>query len=475
MSIQIETANRPGAHRAINAAAQQPGHASIFAFAIAVLLAATLAALVPASMPMPAYAANTDLIAQPLDLSTQGSQTEPTPQASKSTAKKTPAAHVAYRTHIQRKGWERGWKTDGTVSGTSGQSLRLEAINIKLANHPYKGSIRYRTHIQKRGWEKGWKYDGAMSGTSGKSLRLEAIQIQLTGEMAKRYDVYYRVHCQNIGWMGWAKNGASAGSAGYSYRLEAIQVKIVAKGSKAPGSTVDAFTKNMLPTWLDNANKASGSKGFSVRNGSLSSQQRRGLDSMMRNAPGNYGFIAINTKTGKTVSRNADTEIYTASAIKAPFVTSLCKYNAPGLSNWEEEMARTLQDSDNDTYRSLVDHFGASRLYAMMNSAGAWFDVSGGGYGYCTPRQLEKLWLVTKDFMKAKTGNVARLKKAFGGNSNSYYKVGWLPTSSSTGGVYTIGGYDGDVVYVVMGQYDSNGRVINVFNASQALINATMN
>ena len=150
-----------------------------------------------------------------------------------------PKASVAYRTHVQRIGWQ-GWKKDGAMSGTSGKSLRLEAANIKLASAPYSGGITYRTHVQRVGWQ-GWKKDGAMSGTSGKSLRLEAVQIKLTGEMAKRYDVYYRVHCQRIGWMGWAKNGQMAGTAGYSYRLEGLEIVLVEKGGKAPGKTADCF------------------------------------------------------------------------------------------------------------------------------------------------------------------------------------------------------------------------------------------
>ena len=77
----------------------------------------------------------------------------------------------------------------------------------------------------------------------GQSLRLEAIQIKLTGEMADHYDVYYRVHCQNFGWLGWAENGGSAGSAGYSYRLEGIQIVLVAKGGAAPGDTASHFVQ----------------------------------------------------------------------------------------------------------------------------------------------------------------------------------------------------------------------------------------
>ena len=127
------------------------------------------------------------------------------------------------------------------MSGTSGRSLRLEAIQMRLDNQRYAGDIEYKTHIQNIGWESSYRKNGQISGTSGRSLRLEAIQIRLTGEMAKKYDIYYRVHCQEFGWMGWAKNGQSAGSAGYSYRLEGIQILLVEKGKAAPGSTANAF------------------------------------------------------------------------------------------------------------------------------------------------------------------------------------------------------------------------------------------
>ena len=140
---------------------------------------------------------------------------------------------VSYRTHVQTYGWQ-GYASDGAMSGTQGQSKRLEGINIKISNLPYSGGISYRTHIQTYGWESGWKSNGAMSGTTGQAKRLEAIQIKLTGEMVKHYDVYYRVHAQHFGWMGWAKNGASAGTAGYAYRLEGIQIVLVNKGGLKP-------------------------------------------------------------------------------------------------------------------------------------------------------------------------------------------------------------------------------------------------
>ena len=76
-----------------------------------------------------------------------------------------------------------------------------------------------------------------MSGTSGQSLRLEAMKIELTGNMANSYDVYYRVHAQDFGWLGWAKNGEMSGTSGCSKRLEALQVVLVPKGQAAPGDT----------------------------------------------------------------------------------------------------------------------------------------------------------------------------------------------------------------------------------------------
>lgn len=146
---------------------------------------------------------------------------------------------VSYSTHVQNIGWQ-SFVSDGATAGTSGKSLRLEAIKIKLQNQKYTGNIVYSTHVQNIGWQSS-VMNGAISGTSGKSLRLEAIRINLTGELAEHYDIYYRVHVQNFGWLGWAKNGASAGSAGYSYRLEGIQIKLVEKGGSAPGSTANPF------------------------------------------------------------------------------------------------------------------------------------------------------------------------------------------------------------------------------------------
>lgn len=151
---------------------------------------------------------------------------------------------ITYQTHVQYIGWQDAVK-NGSSSGTTGQSLRLEGIRVNLDQTQYSGGIKYKTHIQDIGWQD-WVSDGALSGTTGRSLRLEAVQIALTGEAAEHYDVYYRVHCQNFGWMGWAKNGDAAGSEGYAYRLEAIQIQLVEKNQSPPGSTDNAFARSCV-------------------------------------------------------------------------------------------------------------------------------------------------------------------------------------------------------------------------------------
>ena len=151
---------------------------------------------------------------------------------------------VFYQTHVQTYGWQKE-VSDGMTSGTTGESKRLEGIQIRVNSS--RLGIRYRTHVQTYGWESRWAADGAMSGTSGQSKRLEAIQIELTGADADKYDVWYCVHAQQFGWLGWARNGESAGTAGYSYRLEGIRILITKKGTAAPvppGGRWVAFYEN---------------------------------------------------------------------------------------------------------------------------------------------------------------------------------------------------------------------------------------
>ena len=145
---------------------------------------------------------------------------------------------VSYRTHVQDEGWQ-DYVQNGEMAGTSGKSLRLEAMNIKLLNNEDKNlHIKYQVHVQDEGWQS-WRTDGEMAGTSGKSLRLEAIRILL--DNSDDYSIMYRVHVQDEGWQDWRTDGEMAGTSGKSLRLEAIQIKIVKK-------TINSIVKIETPS-----------------------------------------------------------------------------------------------------------------------------------------------------------------------------------------------------------------------------------
>lgn len=138
---------------------------------------------------------------------------------------------VTYCGHVQKKGWQ-NYIYNGALAGTTGKSLRMEAVRIKLAGTiPDGAAIRYKAHVQKIGWQNSVA-NGAIAGTVGKSRRMEAIKITLSGMPG--YQVSYRAHVQKLGWLPWqkVKNGTNidkagvAGTTGKGLRMEALEIKI---------------------------------------------------------------------------------------------------------------------------------------------------------------------------------------------------------------------------------------------------------
>ena len=154
-------------------------------------------------------------------------------------------ASVKYQSHVRNIGWQSAVE-NGSLSGTTGRNLGLEAIKIDLDGQPCSGGIKYQTHVQNIGWQN-TVMDGALAGTTGRALNVEAINMSLTGEMANQYDIYYRVHAQNYGWLEWAKNGQNAGTTGQNLHLEALQIVLVKKGQSAPGNNYGGIiSKNTM-------------------------------------------------------------------------------------------------------------------------------------------------------------------------------------------------------------------------------------
>lgn len=128
-----------------------------------------------------------------------------------------PAPSVVYEAHIESIGWQ-GPKRNGETAGTTGQSLRLEALTVRLENT--NANLEMEGHVENKGWTT-VRTNGEIFGTVGQGLRLEAIKIK-----SEQLTVSYRVHVQNIGWTDWKKNGEVAGTTGQALRIEAVEIKL---------------------------------------------------------------------------------------------------------------------------------------------------------------------------------------------------------------------------------------------------------
>ncbi len=132
-----------------------------------------------------------------------------------------PPPGICYQAHVQNIGWQ-GAVCNGQQAGTTGQSLRMEALRIWLIRPSGRMRVCYQAHVQNIGWQR-WVCNGQQAGTTGQSLRMEAIRIVLVNAPA-RWNVCYQAHVQNIGWQGQVCNGQQAGTTGQSLRMEAIQI-----------------------------------------------------------------------------------------------------------------------------------------------------------------------------------------------------------------------------------------------------------
>ena len=146
-------------------------------------------------------------------------------------------ASITVRSHTSNIGWMSP-VGGGSVAGTTGRGLPMEALEAQLGWYGHSGSIELRGHVSNVGWQ---QWSEGRCGTTGKSQRLEAVQIRLTGEAAEKYDIWYCAHVSGIGWLDWACNGAAAGSAGKGRAIEAVKVILVEKGGAAPGSSDKVF------------------------------------------------------------------------------------------------------------------------------------------------------------------------------------------------------------------------------------------
>ena len=186
------------------------------------------------------------------------------------------AEEVRLAAHVQNVGWMAP-VGGGRTAGTTGRSLRVEAVRAEVAGLRVPGGVEVAAHVQNVGWQ-GWRGDGRVAGTTGRSLRVEAVKMRLTGEAADEYDLYYRAHVQNFGWLAWAKDGEEAGSTGLSLRVEGFQTRLVRKGGAAPSNAGASFAYPMVSNLsIGYATCSSGAWSRDVMDGATSGTTGKGI------------------------------------------------------------------------------------------------------------------------------------------------------------------------------------------------------
>lgn len=201
---------------------------------------------------------------------------------------------------------------DGQTAGMTVDPKRMEAFRVELGDAiPYAGGIQYRSYLEKNGWESDYKKDGEISGTTGQYVQIEGVQIQLYGEVSQYYDVYYRVNSQDFGWLGWAKNGESAGTVNGSYRMQAIEIQLFEKGDTSAPVTEGSYIQihQYIPTYYSQEDPQWEYHEFGKytfkNNGCLPTSASMAIDGILKNGvmPIDVGsYLYDNTKLFNRVS-----------------------------------------------------------------------------------------------------------------------------------------------------------------------------
>jgi beta-lactamase class A len=216
----------------------------------------------------------------------------------------------------------------------------------------------------------------------------------------------------------------------------------------------------------DARTEAAETQGQAVGSGTLevtgiardgSAQEVANLESAISGFEGNGWSLGIYLEDldGETrVSYNAESSFYTASSIKGPYVCALLQELVDtGQVSWEDvsdRVTRTIVDSDNDAYASLVEQYGQDFFVSWLDE----HDVSFGPYEtrqqyiawkypHSTPHQLAEEWEAVYAYLSSGDGHSSDLAGLFQARTTSpiadalgdryvtWSKAGWYPKDES--------------------------------------------
>ncbi|QAA31078.1 DNRLRE domain-containing protein [Clostridium manihotivorum] len=341
---------------------------------------------------------------------------------------------VNYNGYVDTVGWQKT-KLDGELSGTVGQSLKYQEINMNLTNVPTdtnnplnKMKIQYQTHVSNIGWQDP-VYGGTNAGAIASNYQIEAIKINLVNAPAG-YHVWYQAQLQDKGWTEPVQDGAMAGTTGQSLRLEALRIYIVKPGS-------DSKDSNKIGTISNNGNNigynydANGNIKSISQNGQTISYTYNELNEVTRedNQTLNYSMVYSYDAGGNIVSK-----------VKYPYTTGNLGTATNNVSysygdgNWKDK---------------LTSYNGKSITYDQIGNP---LSYNGNTFGWKSGRQLA--YMILSD----------------GRDVGFKYNDAGIRTEKRVNGVTTKYYLDGDKVISQQDEegtsirynYDANGKLVSM-------------
>ena len=276
---------------------------------------------------------------------------------------------VTYSAHVQRVGWMNDIVASNStatakIAGTSGQSLRVEALKINVANAEGV-DIKYRAHVQRVGWQD-WVSAGEIAGTNGQHLRVEGIEIYADGLKELGYALKYRAHVQRLGWTDWiyaADTMSSdeptvfAGSSGLSLRVEAIEIvveKVDAAKTEAIAELKELINRNELSERTIKANGRN--KDQTDIAAAVTAAKEDGIEAL-KNADTVEEVVNIVTDYKNQIN----------DAMRSYFLTELSAYDDEALvTDASDDKKYSLDDDNYDKYYELIEK--ASDMSIMVSS-----------------------------------------------------------------------------------------------------------
>lgn len=200
--------------------------------------------------------------------------------------------------------------------------------------------------------------------------------------------------------------------------------EIMAKSTTIDGTILTESGGAMSARYTLNHITDSGSIQLWNMHTSLSGSRMSALYSAIQsfNARGwTVGFVLVDIKTGRAVSYHAGVNLYSASAIKGPYVLSLLSAGyAPTGAMWN-----TISWSSNTDYSAIRSQYGAGVFQNWLTAAGVSPAQGSSWYTTTTPLDLAKMWLYGYSYLGGDYAYSGWARSVFPARSVRQYRISW--------------------------------------------------